>query len=121
MARAVGGVFRTAARGVNKLNPHRLAGHSGLADFLDPGGKVTMNIAEGKPITTRNLLDPSNVILHAPLAAPPPPPTFPDVAGAQINARRAVRRRSVEGGLGSTVLTGGYSPTGQASSVLGGG
>lgn len=112
---------RAVAKIANKANPRRLLGNSGAVDLLDPGGRVTKNVAEGGAINARNLLDPASVILHAPLAAPSPPPTFPDVAGAQINARRAVRRRSVEGGLGTTVLTGGYSPTGQASPVLGGG
>lgn len=112
---------RTVAKIANKANPRKLLGNSGAVDFLDPGGRVTKNVAEGGALNARNLLDPANVVLHAPLAPPPPPPTFPDVGGAEINARRAVRRRAVGGGIGSTVLTGGYSPTGQASSVLGGG
>lgn len=117
MARAV----RNAAKGINRLNPHRLAPHSGLADVLDPGGKVTMNVANGGALNTRNIIDPDNAVLHPPPGAPPPPPTFPDTAGAELNARRNVRRRASTSGLGSTVLTGGYSPTGQASGILGGG
>lgn len=97
------------------------ASHSGVVDFLDPGSRVTQNVARGKPLTGRNLIDPANVILQPPPGAPPPPPTFPDVAGAEVAARRNVRRRAVGSGLGSTILTGGYSPTGQSSSVLGGG
>lgn len=100
-------------RGLHSVSP--------AFDVLHPGGALNSNIATGKPITARNILDPDNAVLHAPPGAPPPPPTFPDVAGAALNAKRAVRRRAVTSGLGSTVLTGGYSPTGQASPVLGGG
>ncbi len=105
------------------LAPRRMLGltHSGALDFLDPGGRVTQNVSRGEPLTGRNLIDPANVILQPPPGAPPPPPTFPDTAGAEINAKRAVRRRAVTSGIGSTILTGGYSPTGQASPVLGGG
>lgn len=103
--------------------PRRMLGlsHSGAFDFLNPGSRVTQNIANGEPLTGRSLLDPAGVILHAPPAPPPPPPVFPDVLGAQLNARRNVRRRAFTSGVGSTILTGGYSPTGQASPILGGG
>lgn len=112
---------RAVAKAANTVNPRRLLGNSGVVDFLDPGGRVTRNLAEGGALTARNILDPANVVLHAPPAPPPPAPVFPDVAGAQLNARRNVRRRAITSGVGSTVLTGGYSPTGQASPVLGGG
>jgi len=110
------------ARAAAKLDISRL-GHKkpGILDVFNPGGRVSANIASGAPITARNILDPDNAILHAPPGAPPPPPTFPDVAGAQLAAKRNVRRRATSSGLGSTILTGGYSPTGQASPVLGGG
>lgn len=103
--------------------PRRWLGltHSGALDFLDPGSRVTQNVARGKPLTGRNLIDPANVVLQPLPGAPPPPPQFPDTASAEINAKRAVRRRAVTSGVGSTILTGGYSPTGQASPVLGGG
>jgi hypothetical protein len=105
--------------------PKRIFGrkyaHSGIANVLDPGGRVTTNVEEGKPLTGRSLLDPAGVVLQTPPGAPPPPPTFPDTAGAEIAARRNVRRRAISSGLGGTVLTGNYSPTGQASPVLGGG
>lgn len=94
---------------------------SPVADLFHPGGGIATNLAAGNPITPRSLLDPDSLILHAPPAPPPPAPVFPDVAGAQLNARRSVRRRAITSGVGSTVLTGGYSPTGQASPVLGGG
>src|SRR4051812_26233653 len=103
--------------------PRRMLGlsHSGVADFLNPGSRIAQNVASGEPLTGRSILDPAGVVLPAPPAPPPPAPVFPDVAGAQLNARRSVRRRAITSGVGSTVLTGGYSPTGQASPVLGGG
>lgn len=105
------------------VRPRKALGleHSGVLDFLSPGSRVTQNVANGEPLTGRSLLDPAGVVLHAPPAPPPPAPVFPDVTGAELNARRNVRRRAVTSGVGSTILTGGYSPTGQASSILGGG
>lgn len=114
-------MVHAVAKAANFGNPRRLLGNSGAVDFLDPGGRVTQNVANGGVINARNILDPANAILHAPPAPPPPAPVFPDVAGAELNARRNVRRRAVTSGVGSTILTGGYSPTGQASPVLGGG
>lgn len=110
------------ARGPAKLDFTGRALHnvSPALDLLHPGGALNTNIANGNPITGRSVLDPGSFVLHAPPGAPPPPPTFPDTAGAEVNAKRAVRRRAVTGGIGSTILTGGYSPTGQASPVLGG-
>lgn len=112
----------SVARTLSKLNVgNRIFGsHSGIQNFLDPGQRLLTNIGEGQATTFRNVIDPANVILHAPPAPPPPLPTFPDTTGAEVNAKRAVRRRAVTSGLGSTILTGGYSPTGQASPVLGG-
>lgn len=116
-------VARTAAKLdlSGRLAPKKGSSFGAVTDILNPGGRLSSNLGSGQPITARNLLDPDNAVLHAPPGAPPPPPTFPDVTGAALNAKRAVRRRAVTSGLGSTVLTGGYSPTGQASTVLGGG
>lgn len=112
MTRAIGKAD-FVGRGLHRASP--------LADLFHPGGAITQNMVDGKPLTGRNLLDPDNAILQPPPAPPPPAPVFPDVMGAELNARRAVRKRAVSSGVGSTVLTGGYSPTGQASPVLGGG
>lgn len=108
---------------VNKFaNPasNLFGSHSGVNNFIDPGQRVLTNIKEGGATNFRNVIDPANVILHAPPPPPAPLPTFPDTAGAELNAKRAVRRRALTSGVGSTILTGGYSPTGQASPVLGG-
>lgn len=112
----------SVARLISRTNPaNRIFGsHNGVNNFLDPGQRFVTNVGEGNATNFRNVIDPANVILHAPPAPPPPAPTFPDTLGADINAKRAVRRRAVTQGVGSTILTGGYSPTGQASSVLGG-
>lgn len=118
---------QTAAKIWNKTSPFgnvsRLVGlgkNSGVSNFLSPVDRITENVASGQPLTARSALDPAGAILQAPPKAPPPPPVFPDVEAATINARRNVRKRAVGGGVGSTILTGGYSPTGQASSMLGG-
>lgn len=51
----------------------------------------------------------------------PVTPILSDVQTVDINARANARRRArSSSGLQSTILTGGYSPTGQASPVTGG-
>src|SRR4051812_5484083 len=77
--------------------PRRAMGtsHSGLVDFLDPGSRIAQNASRGDPLTARSVLDPAGVVLHAPPAPPPPAPVFPDVAGAELSARRNVRRRAL--------------------------
>lgn len=116
MANTVGGLISRTS-----LSTRVLGKHSGIGNFLNPGARVASNLADGQPLTARSLLDPAGAILQAPPKPPAPPPVFPDVEGAALNARRRVRRSAAGGGVGSTILTGGYSPTGQAAAVLGSG
>jgi hypothetical protein len=115
MARAAGKLLQKTS-----LSSQVLGRKNALGNFLNPGARVADNLAHGEPITGRNLLDPAGMVLLKPPAAPPPPPVFPDVEGAALAARRNIRKRALGGGVGSTILTGGYSPTGQAVSPLGG-
>lgn len=81
------------------------------------GSKQILNLEGG--VVGRKSPVFADVAPRPPSSAIPPPPVFPDQAAAQDNARRNQRRRAVSGGVGSTILTGDYSATGQASTVLG--
>lgn len=115
----VGGFIAKSHTKTSLLN-RALGSHNGLNNFLNPGGRVLTNVSEGKALTARSLFDPAGVVLQAPPKAPPPPPVFPDMQAATANARRKQRSSLSGGGVASTILSGGYSPTGQASASYGG-
>ena len=119
MARTAGQLFSKTSPFGNTLG-RVLGKNSSASKFLSPVDTLADNLASGQPLTTRSLLDPGGYILQKPPGPPPPPPVFPDVAGAALAARRNVRKKAVGQGVGSTILTGGYSPTGQAAGALGG-
>jgi hypothetical protein len=118
MARTVAKIARFGDLSTHINN--KLVSHSAFGNLANPAGRAIDNVANGQPLTGRSLLDPAGAVLMKPPGPPPPPPTFPDVEGAALAMRRNVRRRGASGGVGSTVLTGGYSPTGQAAGSLGG-
>lgn len=115
MARTVGKIAQT-------ISPiHQFLGKNTALRKYNYGLNLAEKAANGEPINGRTFLDPAHAILQEPPKPPAPPPVFPDVEGAALNARRRVRRSAAGGGVGSTILTGGYSPTGQAAAVLGSG
>lgn len=77
---------------------------SPAADILHPGGALNANIADGKPITGRNVLDPDHFVTKGPPAAPPPVVPMPDQEEIQRQQRRrvALTQRT---GRQSTILT----------------
>ena len=76
-------------------------------DLLHPGGALNSNIAEGKPVTGRNVLDPDHLVTKSSAPVTPPPVVpMPDEEQIKTNRRRAATAAQLaRSGRQSTILT----------------